>query len=211
MREFVIVAHEAPTTPDVALNDLPGAGRFDVLCRCVTAGLLTSHGVREDARVHVVVGEGDDGADEGGANADGPWTITVDGATVHRLNPDERSTAARLRGALAARESAIGHRPAEPSPGVEIRRFGLETCLSDLVGDATVVELHEDGDAAGDVPPPDDVAFVLSDHREFTEREAGLLAGRATHRLRLGPVRLHADQAITVAHNWLDTDGYARF
>ncbi|PSQ59058.1 MAG: tRNA (pseudouridine(54)-N(1))-methyltransferase TrmY, partial [Halobacteriales archaeon SW_9_67_25] len=27
----------------------------------------------------------------------------------------------------------------------------------------------------------------------------------------LGPRPLHGDQAITVAHNWLDTDGFLRW
>ena len=219
----MVVGHEAPTTPDFALDDLAGgAGRLDVLCRCVTAGLLFSHGVREDARVHLVVGDsesggggdghGDGADDERGDQGDGQaWTVTVDGARVRRLNPDERSTAALLRGALADREEAIGHLPAEPSPGVEIRRFGLETTLDELVGDATVVELHEDGEPVVDVTPPDEVAFVLSDHRDFTDAEAALLADRADARVRLGPERLHADQAIVVAHNWLDTEGFTRY
>ena len=52
---------------------------------------------------------------------------------------------------------------------------------------------------------------MLSDHREFTDAEAQLLAERADERLSLGPRALHADQAITVAHNYLDTDGYSRY
>jgi tRNA (pseudouridine54-N1)-methyltransferase len=212
MREFVIVGHEAPTTPEaVSLEDLPGAGRLDVLCRCVTAGLLVSHGVREDARVHLVVGDAGDDRDDGtDATADGPYTITVDGGSVRRLNPDERSTGALLRGALAAREGAIGHRPAESSPGVSIRRGGLETALADLV-DGPLVTLHEAGTPAVEATPDPEATFVLSDHRDFSDREAALLAERADARVRLGPTRLHADQAITVAHNWLDTDGFATY
>jgi tRNA (pseudouridine54-N1)-methyltransferase len=197
MRQFVVVGHEAPATPDLSLDDLPGAGRLDVLCRCVTAALLVSHGVREDARAHLVLGD--------------EVTVTFDGAHVRRLNPDERSTAALVRTALAAREEAVGHLPAEPAPGVELRRFGLATTLSELVGDATLVQLHEDGRPVVDLDPPVDPAFVLSDHRDFTDAEADLLADRADERVRLGPERLHADQAVTVAHNYLDTEGYARY
>jgi tRNA (pseudouridine54-N1)-methyltransferase len=197
MRQFVVVGHEAPTTPDVSLDDLPGAGRLDVLCRCVTAALLVSHGVREAARAHLVLGD--------------EVTVTFDGARVRRLNPDERSTAALIRTALAAREEAVGHRPAEPAPGVELRRFGLETALSELVGDATLVHLHEDGRPVVELDPPANPAFVLSDHRDFTDAEAALLADRADERVRLGPERLHADQAVTVAHGYLDTEGYTRY
>jgi tRNA (pseudouridine54-N1)-methyltransferase len=198
MRQFVVLGHEAPTTADFSLDDLTGgAGRVDVLCRCVTAGLLCSHSVRDDARVHLVVRD--------------QFTVTFDGASVRRLNPDERSTAALVRDAVAAREEAIGHVPVEVSPGVEVRRFGLETLLGTLLADATVVHLHEEGDPDVDVTPPADPAFVLSDHREFGDDEAALLADVADERARLGPRRLHADQAITVAHNYLDTEGYTSY
>ncbi|WP_255150856.1 tRNA (pseudouridine(54)-N(1))-methyltransferase TrmY [Halorarius halobius] len=196
MRQFVVVGHDAPTTPEFPLDDLPSAaGRLDVLCRCVTSALFLSHGIREETRVHLVL------QDE--------FTVSVDGATVRRLNPDERSTAAVIRTALDATDEAIGHQPAEPSPGVELYRMGLAATLDRVGGD--VVELHEDGDPVAARDPVADPTFVLSDHRDFADREADLLAERADARVRLGPERLHADHAITVAHNWLDTDGYSRY
>ena len=58
---------------------------------------------------------------------------------------------------------------------------------------------------------PEDSVFVLSDHREFTDAEAEVLGSVADERVSLGPEALHADQAITVAHNYLDTDGYTEY
>jgi tRNA (pseudouridine54-N1)-methyltransferase len=196
MRQFLVVGHDAPTTPDFALDDLAGgAGRLDVLCRCVTSALLRSHGVREDARVHLVLGD--------------EFTVRFDGGAVRRLNPDERSTAARVRDALERRDEAVGHVPAEPSPGVELYRMGLAETLDAAAAEASaVVALHEDGRPVVDVDPPTDPLFVLSDHRDFRDAEADRLAALADERLSLGPVALHADAATTVAHNWLDTAGY---
>jgi tRNA (pseudouridine54-N1)-methyltransferase len=195
VRQFLVVGHDAPTTPEFPLDDLPSAaGRLDVLCRCVNSALFLSHGIR-DARVHLVLGDA--------------YTLTVDGASVRNLNPDERSTAARVRDALAARDEAIGYQPATPSPGVELRRMGLDATLDRL--DGTLVELHEEGIPLPERSPTADPLFVLSDHRDFTDSEADLLADRADARVRVGPERLHADHAITVAHNWLDTDGYTRY
>jgi tRNA (pseudouridine54-N1)-methyltransferase len=196
MRQFLIVGHDAPTSAEFSLDDLPGAaGRLDVLCRCVGSAFLLSHGLRESVRAHLVLGD--------------EFTVTFDGATLQRLNPDERSTAALIRGALEEREEAIGHMPAESSPGVSIRRLGFEATVERLASDATVVQLHETGDPAVDRDPPTDPLFVLSDHRDFHEQEAALLDEAADARVRLGPELLHADHAITVAHNWLDTDGYS--
>ncbi|PSQ29088.1 tRNA (pseudouridine(54)-N(1))-methyltransferase TrmY [Halobacteriales archaeon QS_9_68_17] len=198
MRQFVIIGHDAPTTPEFSLDDIAGgAGRLDVLCRCVNSAFFLSHDIREDVRAHLVL------ADE--------FTVTFEGSDLHRLNPDERSTAALVRNALDEREEAIGHMPIETSPGVSLTRRGVEPVLDAVVSESTVVQLHEDGDPVVDIDPPEDPAFVLSDHRDFTDAEADLLADAADRRVRLGPERLHADHAITVAHNYLDTAGFERY
>jgi len=198
MRQFVCLAHDAPTTPSFSLDDLAGgAGRLDALCRSVTAALLRSHGIREDVRVHLVL------QDE--------LTIVVDGSEVRRLNPDERSTAARIRTALEHRDEAIGALPAEPSPGFEVYRRGFEATFEALSPESTIVQLHEDGDPLTAGSLPENPVFVLSDHGDFTEADLEVLATHADRRVRLGPVALHADQAITVAHHALDTRGYEQF
>ncbi|ELY73123.1 tRNA (pseudouridine(54)-N(1))-methyltransferase TrmY [Natrinema pallidum] len=200
MRQFVLIGHDIPTEPDFSLDDLAGgAGRLDALCRSITAAFVTSHGIREAVRVHLV--------------AQDELTVTFDGSDLRRLNPDERSTAALVRTALEHRDEAIGALPAEPSPGIEVYRRGFEGTLEEIAADGPVVHLHEDGEAVVDVGADalEDGIFVLSDHHDFTAEEAGLLETVADRRLRLGPELLHADQAITVAHHFLDTDGYERF
>jgi tRNA (pseudouridine54-N1)-methyltransferase len=197
MRQFIVVGHDAPTTSDFSLDGLPGAGRLDVLCKCVTSALLVSHDIREDVQVSLVL--------------DDALTIRFDGATLRGLHPDERSTAALIRTALEQREEAVGHMEVETSPGVFLSRRDFATTLSDAASDGTVVELHEDGTPVVDVEPPENPVFVLSDNRDFTDGEAEHLASVADRRIRLGPRRLHADQAITVAHNYLDTGGFRTY
>ncbi|MFC6974304.1 tRNA (pseudouridine(54)-N(1))-methyltransferase TrmY [Halomicroarcula sp. GCM10025709] len=198
MRQFVVVGHDAPTTPDFSLDDLAGgAGRLDVLCRCVTSAFFLSHAIRETVRTHLVLGD--------------EYTITFDGTDLRRLNPDERSTAALVRNALEEREEAIGHVPVETSPGVSLTRRGFAGLLEAVAESGTVVQLHGDGDPVVDVPTPTDPVFVLSDHHDFREEEAALLAEYADERVSLGPERLHADHAITVAHNYLDTEGFTTY
>jgi len=117
MRHFVVRSHDLAAGADISLEDLPGAGRLDLLSRCVTSALLRSHDIREDVRVSLIV--------------DG-YIIGFDGLELRRLNPDERSTAARVRDALAAREGAIGSMAAHPSPGVSIRQGTLESLVNGL-------------------------------------------------------------------------------
>jgi tRNA (pseudouridine54-N1)-methyltransferase len=198
MRQFLVVGHDAPTAPDFSLDDIAGgAGRLDVLCRCVNSAFFLSHDLREDVQVHLVL------ADE--------YTVSFDGAALRRLNPDERSTAALIRGALEEKQEAIGHQPVETSPGVSLYRMGVEATFDRVARDATVVQLHENGEPLVDAEPPEDPLFVLSDHHDFADGEADLLDGKADRRVRVGPKRLHADHTITVAHNYLDTDGYREY
>jgi len=202
MRQFLIVGHDAPTTPDFSLDDLAGAaGRLDVLCRCVNSAFFLSHSIRENVRVHLVLGD--------------EFTVRFEGSELRRLNPDERSTAALVREALEKREDAIGHMPAESTPGVSIRRMGFEATLGAVTDgvheDATLLTLHEDGDPIVDVDPPENPLFVLSDHHDFADEERSLLAEHADQRVRVGPEVLHADHTITVAHNYLDTRGYTEY
>jgi tRNA (pseudouridine54-N1)-methyltransferase len=198
MRQFIVLGHDAPTTPEFSFDDLAGgAGRLDVLCRCVNSAFFLSHDIREDVRVVLVLGD--------------EIAIRFEGSELRRLNPDERSTAALIRNALDQKAEAIGHMEAESSPGVHLSKRGVEPVLTEAAGSGTVVQLHEDGDPVADAEPPENPVFVLSDHRDFTAGESELLAETADERVRLGPELLHADHAITVAHNYLDTDGFRRY
>ncbi|WP_135663892.1 tRNA (pseudouridine(54)-N(1))-methyltransferase TrmY [Halorhabdus rudnickae] len=198
MRQFVVIGHEVPTTPDFPLDDLPGAaGRLDVLCRSVNAALFLSHGIREDVRLRLVLGD--------------TFTLRVEGSEVRGLHPDERSTAARIRSALERSDEAIGHQAVETSPGIFLTRRGVKPTLREVAEEGTLIQLHEDGEAITTGEPPDDPVFVLSDHRDFTAAEATHLDELGARQVRLGPRALHADQAITVAQNYLDTNGFERY
>jgi len=193
MRQFVVLGHEAPTEPDFSLDDLAGsAGRIDVLCRCVNATFLLSHGIREDVELLLVLQDS--------------LTLRLVGSELRYLAPDERNIASLLRSGIEAKSGAIGMMEAESTPGIHVSKRGFEDVLDDLEG--TVVQLHEDGQPAGEVEPPENPAFVLSDHEPFTDAEMELLDARADARMSLGPEALHANHAIVVAHNFLDTGGY---
>jgi tRNA (pseudouridine54-N1)-methyltransferase len=196
MRQFVVLGHHAPTDPDFSLDDLAGAaGRLDVLCRCVNAALFLSHGIRDAVEISLVL------RDE--------VTVRVDSSDLRYMNPDERNIAGLLRQALDAKDRAIGHREAESTPGIHVSKRGFQAVLESI--DGTVVELHEDGDPLANVEPPEHPVFVLSDHEDFTEAEAVLLAEHSDQRVRAGPDVLHADHTITVAHNYLDTQGFTEY
>ena len=190
MRQFIVVARSGPTTADFSLDDLPAAGRVDLLARCVTASFLVSHGRREDVRVHLVLGD--------------EFTVRFEGRELRGLHPDERSTAALIRTALGEREEAIGQIPVEISAGVSLVRMGLDATLAEVRSDSQIYRLHPDGAPKAELSPPESPAFVLSNHREFEEGDAETIEQYAEGEICLGPEAIHADHAIAVAHNWLD-------
>ncbi|MFB6295332.1 MAG: tRNA (pseudouridine(54)-N(1))-methyltransferase TrmY [Halobacteriales archaeon] len=195
MRQFVVVGHEAPTDADFPLDDLPGAGRLDVLCRCVNAAFVLSHDLRENVELHLLLGD--------------ELRIRLVGADLQYLSPDERNVASLLRSALEVRDEAVGAIEAESTPGIHVGKRDFESALADL--DGPLVHLHPDGDPVAGMAPPADPAFVLSDHEPFAPGEAAYLADHADARVSLGPRRLHANHAITVAHNFLDTAGFEEY
>ncbi len=186
MRRFLIVAHSVPVHPDFDLNDLPGgAGRIDVLCRAIGASLLLSHGIRRDVETILLL--------------QGSVRIRIDGDRVKRLNPDERSTAALIRRALAS----LADEEVESTPGVFASRCTLSEAIDGLLEQrADPIVLDEDGLPCESFAFPRDPAFVLSDHAGFAAAEERLLVDLP--RVSLGPTSLHTSQAITIAHYLLD-------
>lgn len=187
MRTFVLVGHEAPTTGDFSLRDLPGgAGRLDVLVRCVTAAFLLSHDIRRDTTAYLcLLGP-----------PDPPRTLRFVGRELRHLHPDERSTAALIRKALRA------GREGGSVPGVYVRRRGLAEVL-ETVGEG-LVYLREDGEDLRSADLPANPTFLLSDHRDLTPTEEELVAAHDPLVVRAGPVSLHADHVVVLVHNELD-------
>jgi tRNA (pseudouridine54-N1)-methyltransferase len=184
MALFAVVGHLARTDGEFSLNDLPGAGRMDVLCRCVNATLFLSHDLRRDAECCLVL--------LGGPK--GPKTVIFRGDGIRSLSPDERSAGALIKKALAI---PCGSEFREAAPGVFVRNGGLERLFAEHPF-AVLDEKGTDIRTVQEVPG----AFLLSDHQNFTEAEEALI--RDAPRYSVGPVCLHADHTITVISNEID-------
>ena len=198
MRRFVVIGQTATGSPGFSLEDLPGtSGRLDVLLRSAQAALLVSHGLRRDVIVYLLL-LGD---------ADTPKAIRVDGRAAEYLRPDERSFAGRLRNALAWEESESNFATARQ--GIAVARGGLDAVLADL-GSMTPYVLEEGGSdvrvTALDAGEP---AFFVGDHLGFDPATRGRLAEMGASPLSVGPVSVHADDAIALVNNELDRRGMA--
>ncbi len=192
MRTFVVVGNLAIASPAFLLEDVPGtSGRLDVLLRCVRAALLFSHGVRRDTRLYLVLL----------GPPDAPRTLRFDGAIAEYLRPDERSMASRVQKALAVPRGGSGF--VTLRHGLSIADGGIEVAIADLGGGARFV-LDERGSDLRVADLSGDVTFFLGDHLGFDDATRARFDALGATTISIGPVSVHAEDAIAVVSNELD-------
>jgi tRNA (pseudouridine54-N1)-methyltransferase len=194
MRRFVILGRTAKASDEFLLDDLPGSsGRLDVLLRCVRSALLTSHGLRPDVLVYLVL--------QGGPRA--PRVIRIGGAGLQFVRPDERSLALLVQKALG-RHAGGSAGFTEQKPGLSVADGGLDCVLADLREARCYVLEEGAADLRGAVPSSGDVAFFIGDHLGFDPDARATLASYGAEPVGIGPVSLHSDDVVAVVSNELD-------
>ena len=195
MRTFIVVGHKATTTPDFSLEDIPGtSGRLDILCRCINAAFVISHGIRHDVRILLVLCGGEPHK-----------TVCLRGEDLRHLNPDERTTAALLKKALAI---VAGPEWSMSTSGIFVRTGGLDEVLSDLKAKGIKpAYLREDGIDVheADCNLSGDAVFILGDHLGMTPEEETQILQAGAEVISIGPACLHADHCIVLVNWMLDT------
>ena len=197
MRRFAVVGHRAMPKGKLPLNDLASAGgRMDVLIRALMAGLMTSHGLRENTVVvlHLLGGPGP------------PRRIKFDGETLKGLHADERSIAGTIGKVIATPLPPIGHwQPI--TAGITHSGGGLELTLREwkdsptVVLDANTPRLWNKGAQLPQEskPSPKEVNFVLSDDQPLETIQGENVVFRS-----LGEQWLQGHMAIGIVHFLLD-------
>jgi tRNA (pseudouridine54-N1)-methyltransferase len=198
-RRFVVIGQSATASPDFSLVDIAGtSGRLDVLLRCLRAALLVSHGLRRDTLAYLVL--------LGGELA--PRVLRVDGRDVRFVRPDERMLAILVQKALTrtAESDAAPGVFVEVRAGLSVARGGLDAVLADFDPEVTTsYVLEEDARDMRDGPLESrDVAVFVGDHKGFDDATRARLAALGAIAIGVGPISLHADDAITVVNNELD-------
>ena len=198
MKDFIIIGNKAVTGGKISLNDLPGsAGRMDVLCRCVTASLFISFGMRRDVNVHLVL--------KGGPE---PHKIVrFNGETMRSLNPDERSSGSLIQKALLI---PAGEIEKESTTGVFVRAGDL-TVLLDEFKDRPLYYLKEDGGDISELTKSKEAAdifndgvFILGDNQGVFEEDEAAIENAGASRISVGPISLLSSQCITLILNAAD-------
>ncbi|MCS7121582.1 MAG: tRNA (pseudouridine(54)-N(1))-methyltransferase TrmY [Archaeoglobaceae archaeon] len=189
MRAFLIVGNKAFTRP-FNLNDIPGAGRMDIMCRCVSQALFVSHGIRKDVEVYLfLLGQ-----------PDPPKCVLIRGSEVKRLAPDERNIAGHINKALSF---DVDENWKEVHSGVYIARKKLEDLLKDLCKEYEVYYMREDGEELSKVTFERPL-FVIGDHIGVIKEVEEKILNFAKKIVKVSEISLMAEQCIVIAHYELD-------
>ncbi|MEM5777013.1 MAG: tRNA (pseudouridine(54)-N(1))-methyltransferase TrmY [Candidatus Aenigmatarchaeota archaeon] len=174
MREFLLKSNAV--TGDFSLNDLPGAGRMDVVCRAVTASLWLSDELRKDTIFHVLL-QGEPSP---------PKLITFDPKKLKRLYPDERNVASHIRLSLLGRKM----------PGIEVNNISFEDFLRQQ--NKQIIFLDKEGKDIRKFKFEKDVLFILGDHKGLKKED---IKGE---KVSVGKRVYLASQVISIIQNELD-------
>ncbi|MDR0779029.1 MAG: tRNA (pseudouridine(54)-N(1))-methyltransferase TrmY [Methanomassiliicoccaceae archaeon] len=192
MMRFVITGHRAYASGDFKLDDIAGgAGRLDILVRCVNSAFFLSHSIRKDVELFLVL--------QGGPDA--PKTVRFSGEELRYLNPDERSTASLIRNALLKK---VNDGEVRSSPGVYVSKRSFYDVIEHLKGTSSFVYLKEDGTDIREFGLPEDPVFILGDDKDLTNDEEAAVMSCDPLKVCIGPVSLHADHCMIVVLNEID-------
>ncbi|MBS3142309.1 tRNA (pseudouridine(54)-N(1))-methyltransferase TrmY [Candidatus Woesearchaeota archaeon] len=192
MRTFILLALHGKTTPEFSLDDLPGAGKLDTVCRTITNTLYVSQGIRNDTIMHVVLN----------GPKDPPRLITIDGSKLITFSYDERSVAKTIRDALAKSSGILLHEQRQLSPGIIVAKEPFETLVKQYAG--RLYYLHKRGVDVRSARFVDDPVFVFGDIGGLPDKTEKLMKTLNAERISLGPKMLFASQCSIVIHNELD-------
>lgn len=194
MRRFLLLVHRVPPDGDFSLNDLAnGGGRMDEVAQAVVSAFLTSGDIRRDTVVELLFVR-----DPGGVRR-----VELLGSGLRYLNPDERSTAALIKNALARYAGRPG-RPIEASPGVRVGPGSLPEDLETFLRNPGALWLEERGEPLRSRALGTEVAAVLGDVFDPDPTERAILERSGVPRVSVGPRPLRASQCVIVLQNELD-------
>lgn len=195
MREFILRASKAVTSPDFNLNDLPGsAGRMDLVCRCISNALWVSNDLRRDTRIFIVL--------EGPPSP--PKMIVFEGKTLKGVEPDERNIASHIKIALKAGLCLELNQEIEVSPGIKVAKKSFESLVKEKSKEMQLIYLHPKGKDVREMEIKENVAFILGDHVGIARKTEKLLERLKVEKVSLGKTIYLASHAIIIANYELD-------
>lgn len=196
MREFIIYTYGV--TRPFRLDDLPGAGRMDLIARCISNAIFISDAIRRDVKIYIVL--------NGPPNP--PKTVIFDAARIKRTSPDERNIASHIKIAL---ERLGDKREVESEPGITIRKLGFKELIDEKIKKQQVVYMHPRGKNIRSFKFQPNFAAILGGHKGLPRDVEEYLKRLGVEMVSIGKIEYFASQVITIIHYELDMRAIQQF
>jgi tRNA (pseudouridine54-N1)-methyltransferase len=198
MREFVLRARKAPTTPDFSLVKAPPERHLEIVAHCMVNALFCADRIRPGVTLQLVF----DGP------AAPPKTVRLDSDALGSLpGLDEGSLWRLLQQALGAGRHLELAEEIQPLPGVFVAKAGFEALVRRRSGCQGLFYLCPDGDDIRSTDCGPAPCFLFTDHLAMPRHTDRFLDRLGARRLSVGPRMLYASQCIAVVQNELDRRG----
>jgi tRNA (pseudouridine54-N1)-methyltransferase len=193
VREFILKTSKAFTKP-FNLNDLPGAGRIDLVCRCVTSALFLSFALRRDVAFHAVL-EGPDKP---------PKIVSFYSNELKGVAPDERNVASHIKIAVEKGYNLNLNEEIKVSPGIKIVKKSFEQLIKEKLKTVKLFYLHPKGKDIRKVEFEGNICFILGDHLGLPIATEKLLKRLKIEKISLGKIEYLASSCIAICNYELD-------
>ena len=195
MREFILLALKAPTSPDFDLNNMPQSGRIDLVCRTISNSLYVSMKIRQDTAIHVCLN----------GPSSSPKVVSFYGESLVGMEFDERSVAKFLQEALAAGMTLKLGEEKQVRAGLAVSKKAFETLVKEKADEGKqLIYLDEKGEDIREFSFKENPVIILGDFIGVPKNTEKLLRRLGSEKIKLGPVMLFASHCPVLVHNELD-------
>lgn len=196
MREFILLALKARTSPDFSLTELVKAGRLNTVCRTISNSLCISNSIRKDTIIHVALS----------GPTHPPKLISFDGSKLKGLAAeDEQEIAKIIKVALKKGLNLKLNEEIVVSEGIKISKKAFETLLKEKFEDGfQLIYLHQNGEDVRKLYFKEKVLFILGDFIGLPRKTEKLLERFNAEKIQVGPKIVFASHCPVIVHNELD-------
>lgn len=198
MREFILRARKA-RTDFFDINDLVGAGRMDLVTRCISNALFVSNDIRKNTIIHVVL--------EGPKHP--PKTISFIGKDLRNFPFDEKGIARFILKALKKGKNLKVNEEINVSEGIIINKKSFEYLVKEKIKEKKqLIYLHPKGKNINNIKIKKNVVFVFGDYVGMPKKTEKFLDNMGAIKVNISPLTLFASHCIVIVHNELDKLSY---
>lgn len=185
MRSFLLYSRKGRTDGKFNVENLIEAGRLDLVCRCITSALWTSHKARDNTKFFVNL--------NGPTRA--PVTICFNGSKLIKVYVDEKTNARWIQKLLSLKFGKDWMNV----EGTDISRKSFQDVIKET--DQNIYVLHERGTPINEVKFKENPMIVLGDQVGLPEKEEKF-ALRYGEKISLGKNVYLASSCISII-NWV--------